>query len=227
MTFPTFITAMVARSFKTCPWVVFLAAAVARAAEPIPLVLPEATFHSGASGSLGTVVDGVETGPQGWSVEPKISEPQALVVRCARPVEAAELDFELFFLAGRPFSTIAEFSLSFTTDEVPSLHGNWKPLDVQRFSAEVSTLRRTDDGRLRSDPIPYARTGKSGTMSIGSRFSCPAGGPPDSGWRPFLSALILPNPPICHGMNPGILRSRSSAFPGTSGRPPTSRCTGR
>lgn len=131
----------------------------ARAMEPIPLARPEATFHSGKSGSLGTVVDGVEPGPLGWSVAPKVSEKQSLVVRCVHPVEAAELDFELFFMAGRPFCTIAEFALSFTTDEVPSLRGNWKPLDVQRFSAEVSTLRRTDEGRLRSAQIERVWTG--------------------------------------------------------------------
>jgi signal transduction histidine kinase len=118
--------------------------------DPIPLSRPEATFHSGAPGSLRTVVDGVEAGPLGWSVAPKVFEKQSLVVRCVHPVEAAELDFTLFFMSGRPFSTLAEFTLSYTTDEVPSLLGNWNLLDVQRFSAEVSTLQRTEEGRLRS-----------------------------------------------------------------------------
>lgn len=132
---------------------------LAVAMDPIPLLRPEASFHSGVSGSLETVVDGVEAGPRGWSVFPRISEKQSLVVHCARAVEAAELDISLFFMAGRPFCTIAEFGLSFTTDEIPSLGGNWKPLDVQRFNAEVSTLRRTDDGRLRAEPLQRIWTG--------------------------------------------------------------------
>ena len=131
----------------------------ARATDPVSLTRPEATFHSGAAGSLESVVDGVETGPSGWSVFPEVSAPQSLVVRCTHPVEVAELDFGLYFMAGRPFSTIAEFSLSYTTDENPSLNGKWLPLDVQRFSAEVSTLRRAEAGRLRSERIERVWTG--------------------------------------------------------------------
>ena len=132
---------------------------VALAMEPIPLVRPEATFFAGSPADFARVVDGVEAGPQGWSVDPKVFEPQAMVVRCARPVEAAELDVTLFFMAGRPLHTIAEFALSYTMDPEPSLSGNWKPLEVQRFNAEVTTLRRTEDGRLRSDPLPDLVTG--------------------------------------------------------------------
>jgi hypothetical protein len=62
---------MVARSFKTCPWVVFLSATVTQAEEPIPLVRPEAIWFAGGSDHFAHVVDGVETGPQGWSVAPK------------------------------------------------------------------------------------------------------------------------------------------------------------
>ena len=150
---------MVPHSFKMYAWVILLAATAARAAEPIPLIRPEATFFAGSPDDFARVVDGVETGPQGWSVAPKVHEPQALVVRCARPVEAAELDVTLFFLAGRPMNTIAEFALSYTTDPEPSLNGNWKPLEVVKFNAQVTTLRRTEDGHLRSDPLPFQVTG--------------------------------------------------------------------
>jgi len=143
----------------TCAWVVFLLATLARAAEPIPLIRPEATFFAGGLDNFVHVVNGVEAGPQGWSVEPNVFENQSLVVRCARPVEAAELDVTLFFLSGRPLHTIAEFALSYTTDAEPSLHGNWKPLEIQRFNAQVTTLRRMPDGRLRSDPLPLQFTG--------------------------------------------------------------------
>jgi len=98
-------------------------------AEPIHLVRPEATVHAGTADDLACVIDGVTTGPRGWSPAPKVAEPQALVVRCERPVEADELDIELFFLAGRPLNAIADFALSYTTAGEPSLAGNWQPLD--------------------------------------------------------------------------------------------------
>ena len=90
-------------------------------AEPLRFASAEATFHRGDEKEFLKVIDGVETGPGGWSPAPKAYEPQALVLRCERPAEAAELDITLFFLAGRPLNPLAEFSLAFTTDEVPSL----------------------------------------------------------------------------------------------------------
>ena len=89
----------------------------------------------------------------------KVSEPQALVVRCERPVQAAELDVTLFFLAGRPWNAMAEFSLSYTTDPAPSLQGNWQPLEISRFSSDVHTLRRAEDGRLHMDFFGIFPTG--------------------------------------------------------------------
>jgi hypothetical protein len=129
------------------------------AAEPIPLSRAEATFHAGRDDELAQVIDGVEAGPHGWSVTPRISESQALVVRCAQLVEAAELDFTLFFLSGRPNNSIAEFALDYTTDAEPSLQGNWRPLEIQRFTAEVATLQRTTNGHLRASLLPDEITG--------------------------------------------------------------------
>lgn len=128
-------------------------------AEPIPLVRPEATYHAGAAAGLASVIDGVEAGPSGWSVAWQTGSTQSLVVRCQKPVEAAELDISLYFLAGRPRNPMAEFSLSYTSDPEPSLGGRWRPLDVQRFSAEVGSLQRVDGGRLRAAPVPWVWTG--------------------------------------------------------------------
>jgi signal transduction histidine kinase len=128
-------------------------------AEPIRLVRPEATFHAWSASEFASVIDGVPTGPRGWSTIPRVNEPQALVVCCERPVEADELDITLFFLAGRPLNAIADFALSFTTDSEPSLAGNWQPLEILRFSAEVTTLRRAGPGRLVSEIAPRAMTG--------------------------------------------------------------------
>ncbi len=130
-----------------------------RSAEPLRFSSAEATFHHGDEKEFATVIDGVEFGPLGWSTAPQVSEPQSLVVRCARPVEAAELDVTLFFLAGRPWNAMAEFSLSYTTDPTPSLQGNWQPLEISRFSSDVHTLRRTDQGRLHMDVFDIVATG--------------------------------------------------------------------
>lgn len=131
-------------------------------AEIIPLTMPEASSHAGGREILLQVADGVETGPGGWSVAPQLSEPQALVLRCAQPVDTAELEISLFFLAGKPHHSIAEFSLSYTNDPEPSLNARWMPLVIQRFTAEVTTLQRTAAGHLRAmEPIPALLTGST------------------------------------------------------------------
>lgn len=129
------------------------------AVEPIPLVRAEATYHADSPASLASVIDGVETGPSGWSVIGQTSVPQSLVVKCQRPIDAAELTVSMYFLAGRPRNPMAEFSLSFTTDAEPSLGGNWQPLEILRFSAEVGSLHRTGEGRIRAAPVPWVWTG--------------------------------------------------------------------
>jgi signal transduction histidine kinase len=129
------------------------------AAEPIRFSAAEATFHRGDEAEFLKVIDGVPEGPLGWSPAPNVTEPHALVVRCERPVEADELDIDLFFLAGRPWNALAEFSLSFTTDTEPSLQGNWQPLEITRYAAEVGTLRRTGGGGLHLDFFSFNQVG--------------------------------------------------------------------
>lgn len=129
------------------------------AAEPIRFSSAEATFHRGDEAEFLKVIDGVPEGPLGWSPAPNVTEPHALVVRCERPVEADELDIDLFFLVGRPWNALAEFSLSFTTDAEPSLQGNWQPLEITRYAAEVGTLRRTGGGGLHLDFFSFNYVG--------------------------------------------------------------------
>ena len=124
-------------------------------AEPIRFASAEATYYSGNEDQFACVVDGVETGPSGWSVAGRVAVPQSLVVTCVRPVEAAELDISLFFLAGKPFNPMAEFTLSFTTDDKPSLQGNWRPLEILRFNSQATTLERISSSGLRAERIPY------------------------------------------------------------------------
>jgi len=128
-------------------------------AEPIPMSSAEATYHSGSSADLAHVIDENEAGPLGWSVEPEVSKPQALIIRSAKPVLAAELDISLYFLSGRPNYSIAEFDLSYTTDAEPSLDGNWEPLEIQRYAAEVANLSRLENGHLRSSGGPAGVNG--------------------------------------------------------------------
>ncbi len=117
-----------------------LAGVVAADAEMIPLKSVEASFQGGDPAALAKVIDGVEAGAEGWSVAPKFSVPHSLIVRCARPVEATELEITLFFLSGQPGASIAEFELAYTTDKEPSLKGKWIPLEVQRQAAKNSML---------------------------------------------------------------------------------------
>jgi hypothetical protein len=148
------------RRFSSCVSCLVLAAGSELRAEPIPLKSAEATFHGRDSVELARVIDGIAIGPEGWSVAPNLDKPQAMIFRCARPVETPELDVTLYFLSGRPNNSIAEFSLSYTTDAEPSLEGNWKPLEIQRFTAEVATLQRTDQGHLRAAMLDDVMTGK-------------------------------------------------------------------
>ena len=146
---------------KTAGTIVLASLLVTRAlvAEPIRFASAEATCHSGSEADFAKVIDGVETGPHGWSPAPKVSEPQALVVRSAKPVQAAELGFYLYFQAGRPWNAPAEFSLSFTTDATPSLQGNWQPMNILFFSSDLRTLRMTESGHMRLDFFTMEATG--------------------------------------------------------------------
>jgi signal transduction histidine kinase len=128
-------------------------------ADPVPLVSARASFHGGDPADLAHVIDGVAAGPRGWFVAPKIDVPHAMFFRPAKPVEAAELEISLFFLSGRPNNSIAEFALSFTTDPEPSPDGNWQPLEIQRFAAELANLRRVGAGHLRADPLDDVMSG--------------------------------------------------------------------
>ena len=136
----------------------WLATMLALGAEPIRFTSAEATVFHGEKEDFLKVIDGVSLGPSGWSPFPEVRKPQAIIARCESPVDADELQVDLFFLAGRAINALAEFSLSYTTDAEPSLEGTWKTLDVTRFQAEVGTLRRTQEQRLRLDffQVPHS-----------------------------------------------------------------------
>lgn len=138
----------------------WLATMLALGAEPIRFTSAEATVFHGEKEDFLKVIDGVSLGPSGWSPFPEVRKPQAIIARCESPVDADELQVDLYFLAGRAFNALAEFSLSYTTDAEPSLEGTWKTLKITRFSAEVGTLRRTENQRLCLDVFDPYYSGK-------------------------------------------------------------------
>jgi signal transduction histidine kinase len=149
-----------ARLFLASILVLALAAPLRVAAEePIELIKAQASFATSPA-RLPAVINGVETGPDGWSVAPRIAETQTLIVRAKRPIAAAELDLSLFFLSGRPNASIADFAIDYTTDAQPSFAGTWRPVVIQRFAAEVATLQRVGEGRLRAEPLLPQMTGR-------------------------------------------------------------------
>lgn len=127
----------------------------ATSADSIELIRPQTTFHAHTHEKFAKVVDGIAAGPDGWSVAGKSQTPQILVVACARPLDAAEIDMTLFFLAGRPFNYLAEFQLSFTTDATPTLQSRWQPLQILRYSSEATILQRMSASGLRASRLPY------------------------------------------------------------------------
>lgn len=143
--------------FRCFSWLILLRffGLVSIQAEPIRFSSAVANGYAGEHRSFLKVIDGVETGPEGWNPTPTSREPRSLIVQSAQPVEAAELDVSLFFLAGRPFNYLAEFTLSFTTDETPSIGGRWQPLEILRFNSQAATLRRISSSGLRAEQIPY------------------------------------------------------------------------
>jgi signal transduction histidine kinase len=142
---------------RTLCWL--LAGVVVAHGDPIPLNSVEASFQGGGAAALAKVIDGVEAGPEGWSVGPKFSEPQTLIVQCGKTVVAKELDISLFFLSGQPGASIAEFELAYTTDDEPSLKGNWKPLAIKRAAGKIATLNLHSQSRVRTSSRAVSENG--------------------------------------------------------------------
>lgn len=160
-------------------------------ADPVRLVRPEVTFQAEGRGGVNAVIDGVVTGPNGWTTAPRVSEAQSLVVSCERPLEADELEVTLFFLAGRPYNPVAEFGLSYTTDAMPSLTGNWQPLEVLRFNSDVTNLRKIGAGRVHADFFDLVVSGNVPDDSYRGVVRLPGGRA--TGFRLDVFPVTIPN----------------------------------
>jgi signal transduction histidine kinase len=97
-------------------------------ATPVRFRDVEPTFFSGKKSALLRVIDGVDAGREGWSVEPEVSKPQSSVFIFKEPVVAGRLRLSLCFLSGQPNAHFNEFALSVTSDPAPYNAGYWEPL---------------------------------------------------------------------------------------------------
>ena len=129
-------------------------------ASPVVFNKVEATYFWGDAEDLAKTIDGIDASGRGWSVARRTEEPQAVVFTSAAPLNEDLMILTLCFQSGRPYGSMAEFSLSFTSDEQPSLTGNWRPLPVVASSATTRGLYLTSNGRLRAEEVVAVPTGR-------------------------------------------------------------------
>jgi signal transduction histidine kinase len=119
----------------------------------------EATYFWGDSEDLAKTIDGIDASGRGWSVARQTDQPQAAIFKTAAPFTADLVLLTLCFQSGRPYGSMAEFSLSFTSDDQPSLKGNWRPLTIINQSATIGSLTVTPDGRIHAEEVVAVTTG--------------------------------------------------------------------
>jgi len=117
-------------------------------AAKVPLKSVQASYSERAAEALPLVIDGQDTGRLGWSVFPRTGERHSLFVQTASPVQAQSFDLTLCFLSGLAKRYFGNFTLSYTTDPVPSLSGVWHEFVPERFSATGTTLELNEEGHL-------------------------------------------------------------------------------
>ena len=129
-------------------------------AAPVVFDRVEATYFAGDPEDLAKTIDGIDASGRGWSVARRTDRPQAAIFMTAAPLKDELLLLTLCFQSGRPYGSMAEFSLSFTSDDQPSLKGNWHPLTIVNQSATTGTLTLMPNGRLRAEEVVAVTTGR-------------------------------------------------------------------
>ncbi|CAA6691318.1 MULTISPECIES: ATP-binding protein [unclassified Lentimonas] len=119
----------------------------------------EATYHHGDAADLEITIDGRNASSTGWSLGKKFDLPQSIIFTTKKPVEADLLELSLCFMSGDPHSAFADFSVTFTTDEVPSENGNWASLPLLNFSAITCELTTDIGGRILAEETHAVTTG--------------------------------------------------------------------
>lgn len=134
--------------FSLILWILWLTMLCSQAS-PISFSSAEATFHRGSREEFLRVIDGVVSGPLGWSPAPRVFEAQSMIVCCKEPIVAEELTVELYFLCGKPLNAMAQFALSFTQDDVPRFDGRWEKMPIDQFAADVGSLQRAENESMK------------------------------------------------------------------------------
>jgi signal transduction histidine kinase len=118
-----------------------------------------ATYHAGSEADLNRTIDGLESSPKGWSLEPKFEQAQAVIFVAETPIEADLLNLTMFFMSGRPNASFANFSISYTTDAHPDFQSTWHDLPILNFGATTSNLQRGPGNSLIADEAIQEITG--------------------------------------------------------------------
>jgi len=129
-------------------------------AAPVVFKSVQVTFHAGTEKDVKRTIDGWEASPKGWSVEPQFEQAQAAIFVAAEPIEADLLNLTMFFISGRPNTSFANFSISYTTDAQPGFQSDWHDLPKLNFGSTTCTLRPGPEGRLIADEVDSSVTGK-------------------------------------------------------------------
>ena len=103
-----------------------------------------ATFDQGGAFTIGSAINGVETGNDGWAIFGQQTQAQTAVFQTSGPIDADLLEFNL--LQQSPFGAhkIQNFRLSFTTDANPTAtDANIKWTQINPDSIDTSLVATT------------------------------------------------------------------------------------
>lgn len=117
------------------------------------------SYHAGTREEVLLTIDGREASPKGWSVAPNFGEMQTAIFVAEKPIVADLLNVTMFFMSGRPNSSCAHFSLSYTTDPAPDFESEWSAMPVLNFGAPASNLKRAPDHRFLEEEVEGKITG--------------------------------------------------------------------
>ncbi len=109
---------------------------------PVKLKAVEATVPAADGHPLEAAIDGLLTGNNGWSIREGQFQEQFAVFATDRPVSATLYQLQFSFLDQTAPSYLADFGVSVTTDEKPTLQSRWVPLLPELALANDTNLVR-------------------------------------------------------------------------------------
>jgi len=129
-------------------------------ASPVVFDRVEATNYSGSVQDLQKIIRGIGPSARGWSLASSVEKPESAIFITKSPVEADLLQFEMFFLSGRPNASFANFELSYTCDPEPTFASRWVSLAPIACGATACGLFVGPDNHLNAEEAPRRLTGK-------------------------------------------------------------------